>query len=632
MSATSTLTSPTFTSFNNVSREKQAPTLAEIVKNLNTEKLIEFLRGENLQLTDAHYEILRQKEISGCTFLKTIKDEFRDLGLKFEPATILVEFAKEVKNKKLRAFSSSRTLKDFKKVLAKYGIDSNNITSIPQFQPEPHTLDEKDEVLRHCISDILLKLENMGTVADSNESMRREYISSILHASVRITRKVTGKEIIICLEQEIIGEQSSGRVDYGITDTEDLSCIAEGKQNLPAIGFAQNLVQLESSCQTNLKKQKKRKASDAFGGDDYEYLYGIVSTGTDWYFILYMTEGIYCTSETEYHISLTKSALKDDTDLKRNVKRVMEIIVDGDNSSENVNVPDPAINQCIDTNTKLLEDKEMIDFLDEKNKEKVSNEIRQRNKERKLLHESDKNQFQDLSLENYNISSGISCNTEITNEQDSLSVSHIISTNNLRKLKKKEALIQEISFEKNYTNENLSSDWEKKLRFQDLSSNNNSLETNPKDSTEISKEETKSRGYDSSNLNIPEISSESKSPTNLFSNDISNIKASIPTESSHTSNSEDMISENNKSLPETKPITFEARPDPELIIKSVLEHFLYLKFQNSFRGIDNYNFASPQPWSSPCPICNGKHGSYGLYGEWYRKNRNQLPYDPELAK
>ena len=68
---------------------------------------------------------------------------------------------------------------------------------------------------------------------------------------------------------------------------------------------------------------------------------------------------------------------------------------------------------------------------------------------------------------------------------------------------------------------------------------------------------------------------------------------------------------------EEGPITFEARPDPESIIKSVLEHFPYLKFQNSFRGIDNYNFASPQPWSSPCPICDGKHGNYGLHGEWY---------------
>jgi len=67
-----------------------------------------------------------------------------------------------------------------------------------------------------------------------------------------------------------------------------------------------------------------------------------------------------------------------------------------------------------------------------------------------------------------------------------------------------------------------------------------------------------------------------------------------------------------------KPITFEVKPDSELIIKSVLEHFTYLKFRNSFRGIDNYNFASPQPWSSPCPICDGKHGNYGLHGEWYK--------------
>ena len=68
---------------------------------------------------------------------------------------------------------------------------------------------------------------------------------------------------------------------------------------------------------------------------------------------------------------------------------------------------------------------------------------------------------------------------------------------------------------------------------------------------------------------------------------------------------------------EKGPITFEAKPDPELIIKSVLEHFTYLKFRNSFRGIDNYNFAFAQPRDSPCPICNGKHGNYGLHGEWY---------------
>ncbi|PKK70695.1 hypothetical protein RhiirC2_849703 [Rhizophagus irregularis] len=42
-------------------------------------------------------------------------------------------------------------------------------------------------------------------------------------------------------------------------------------------------------------------------------------------------------------------------------------------------------------------------------------------------------------------------------------------------------------------------------------------------------------------------------------------------------------------------ITFEAKLDPELIIKSVLKYFPYLNFGNSFKGIDNYDFTSLQP-------------------------------------
>lgn len=39
-------------------------------------------------------------------------------------------------------------------------------------------------------------------------------------------------------------------------------------------GFVQNVMQLESSHHTNTRK---RKASEAF--DDFDYLYGIVTTG-----------------------------------------------------------------------------------------------------------------------------------------------------------------------------------------------------------------------------------------------------------------------------------------------------------------------------------------------------------------
>ena len=52
-----------------------------------------------------------------------------------------------------------------------------------------------------------------------------------------------------------------------------------------------------------------------------------MTIATDWYFILYSTEAIYCTSRTEYRISLTEDALDDPTELRKNVKRVLEVIV-----------------------------------------------------------------------------------------------------------------------------------------------------------------------------------------------------------------------------------------------------------------------------------------------------------------
>ena len=77
----------------------------------------------------------------------------------------------------------------------------------------------------------------------------------------------------------------------------------------------------------NLDMLKKRRKADKAFETDYEYVYGIVSTATDWYFILHSTEAIYCTSRTEYRVSLTEDALEDPTELRKNVKRVLEVIV-----------------------------------------------------------------------------------------------------------------------------------------------------------------------------------------------------------------------------------------------------------------------------------------------------------------
>ena len=48
----------------------------------------------------------------------------------------------------------------------------------------------------------------------------------------------------------------------------------------------------------------------------------------EWHFIIYTPDGIYSTSESEYQINLTKSAVKENPELLRNnVKGVIGIIV-----------------------------------------------------------------------------------------------------------------------------------------------------------------------------------------------------------------------------------------------------------------------------------------------------------------
>ncbi|CAG8577211.1 10619_t:CDS:2 [Paraglomus occultum] len=167
-------------SSSNVTKAKQAPTLAEyeLVRKYDTENLIEFLKEQkDLQLDETHFKILCNEEISGCDFLKMTKDDFCSLGMTFEPALTLADFAKE-----------------------SYGT----------LQP------------------------------DSLEAMQNEYIVALLHSALHIVRGETGKELIMRPQHEIIGDGSKGRVDYTIKHLEDLICITEDKQHRVPLGFARS--------------------------------------------------------------------------------------------------------------------------------------------------------------------------------------------------------------------------------------------------------------------------------------------------------------------------------------------------------------------------------------------------------
>src|SRR5215204_4499719 len=133
MSETNT---PVSTSTSATATGNESVTLADEIKKYDTVKLIEFLRGqEYLGLSETVLGILEKEEVNGYDFLDSTKEELQDYGMKGGPATRLVKFAKECKEKKLKAFSSYKTKKDLKEVLAKYGVEDGRITDIPQFAP-----------------------------------------------------------------------------------------------------------------------------------------------------------------------------------------------------------------------------------------------------------------------------------------------------------------------------------------------------------------------------------------------------------------------------------------------------------------------------------------------------------------
>ncbi|CAB4430731.1 unnamed protein product [Rhizophagus irregularis] len=293
------------------------PTVDEI-KKYKTKELIDFLqqKEDDLELEKEDLEIVRKQRINGCDFLRITEKKLEKWGMAGGPAARLAYFSEEYK-----------TQKDLNEMLEKYGIVSGNIARIPQFIPPIQPIDENAPQFELCINDILRRIRNMGPVIDSNDAIRCEYISTILHTAVSLL-----EDLIITPQANIISEENTGRVDYAIKKIiseilEEIICITESKPFQVTLSVCQNLLQCQSACDMNIKmNKKKRKASDVFN-PDYEYVYGIVSTGTDWYFTLHSTEGIYSTSRTEYRIPLTENTLKDSTELRKNVKRILEVIV-----------------------------------------------------------------------------------------------------------------------------------------------------------------------------------------------------------------------------------------------------------------------------------------------------------------
>ncbi|CAB4436529.1 unnamed protein product [Rhizophagus irregularis] len=134
--------------------------------------------------------------------------------------------------------------------------------------------------------------------------MRCEYISTILHTAVSILG-----DLVLTPQANIIGEENTGRVDYAIKKIisemlEEIICITRGKQNQATMGICQNLLQCRSACDMNINMNKKKRKVDVAFDPDYEYVYARAGLSIEF-----------------------QEALKNDTELHKSVKRVLEVIV-----------------------------------------------------------------------------------------------------------------------------------------------------------------------------------------------------------------------------------------------------------------------------------------------------------------
>ncbi|RIA91122.1 hypothetical protein C1645_822518 [Glomus cerebriforme] len=81
-------------------------TLADRLEEYETERLINFLRGDSelshIELGDGFFTRLEEENITGHLFLKLTRQEFREFGMGLRPALELEDYIKKLYDRKAR--------------------------------------------------------------------------------------------------------------------------------------------------------------------------------------------------------------------------------------------------------------------------------------------------------------------------------------------------------------------------------------------------------------------------------------------------------------------------------------------------------------------------------------------------
>ena len=68
--------------------------MLDVIKDFNTEKLIEYLGRKDLKLKESYFKILQKEEIIGLAFLELTEEKFRSIGFILGSVTTLAKFIK----------------------------------------------------------------------------------------------------------------------------------------------------------------------------------------------------------------------------------------------------------------------------------------------------------------------------------------------------------------------------------------------------------------------------------------------------------------------------------------------------------------------------------------------------------
>jgi hypothetical protein len=76
----------------------------EMVEKYNKNEFLDFLRNEmiSLELDEDDLEIIRREKINGRRFLKVTEDKLKYHGMRLGPAMTLIEFANDIKRRKVQ--------------------------------------------------------------------------------------------------------------------------------------------------------------------------------------------------------------------------------------------------------------------------------------------------------------------------------------------------------------------------------------------------------------------------------------------------------------------------------------------------------------------------------------------------